>query len=294
MLPARSMSRPEQMRPARRRRLIWRAFRILFGVYIVGAALVWTLQSRLLFPRGAAGPALATLDRREGEAIWLKCDDGVAVEAWFLPGVGRTSRSPGPAVIYLHGNGEIIEQCLGQARLYTQRGISVLLPEYRGYGRSGGSPSETTIGADMVEFYDRLLQRAEVDRSQVILHGRSVGGGVAAHLALQRPPAALVLESTFTSVASFAWRFGLPPALCTNPFHTDRVVPILDRPILILHGADDEQIPPEHGRRLHALAPGSVYAELSGGHNDFPRDQDGYERAIFGFLRDHRLDEPHR
>ena len=120
-------------------------------------------------------------------------------------------------------------------------------------------------------------------------HGRSLGGGVAAALATERPPAALVLESTFTSLAALARTRGLPESLCRHPFRTDRALPGLQRPVLVLHGRDDELIPPAHGRELHALAPGSTYVELPGGHNDFPGDRAAYEDALRQFLRTHAI-----
>jgi len=125
-----------------------------------------------------------------------------------------------------------------------------------------------------------------VDPARVVYHGRSLGGGVAAGLAAVQPPAALVLECTFTSLASFAPRFLAPPFLIRHPFRVDRALRGFTRPTLILHGTDDEIIPVSHGRRLHALLPGSAYAEMPARHNDFPTDWDAYERAVRTHLRD--------
>jgi fermentation-respiration switch protein FrsA (DUF1100 family) len=283
---------PGQARPRASARLKRRATRwvcILIGLYAAWVATLYVVQDRLVYQPRAAGPAKASLPPAEGDVHWIDIENGGRVEAWFVRGAGRSATSPGPLVILLHGNGEIIEQCLPLARMYAGRGLSVLLPEYRGYGRSSGSPEQDAIVSDMLRFRELAAARPEVDPARIILHGRSLGGGVAAAVAAQREPAALVLESTFTSVAGFAAGLGVPAFLCTNPYRTDRAVAALRCPILILHGADDGLIPPSHGRALHRLAPGSRYAELAGGHNDFPRDPDEYERVLLDFLDAHGL-----
>lgn len=138
---------------------------------------------------------------------------------------------------------------------------------------------------DAGRFYDWLAARPEVDTGRIVLHGRSLGGAVAAQVAATKPCAALVMESTFTSVASMAWTIGAPPFLVRHPFRTDRVLPTLGTPVLLMHGKEDTIVPPSHSRRLKELCPGAMLVELAGGHNDFPRDRGGYWAAIDGFLR---------
>jgi fermentation-respiration switch protein FrsA (DUF1100 family) len=165
-------------------------------------------------------------------------------------------------------------------------GVSVFLPEYRGYGHSAGKPSEAEIADDMVRFYDLLIRCADVDPSRVVFHGRSVGGGVAADLATRRVPAALILESTFASIARMAIKFGAPPFLLRHPFHTDRAVEALDAPTLIFHGTRDTVVPVSHGRLLHKLARRATYIEYNSDHNDFPGEgnEEAYWREIQAFL----------
>jgi hypothetical protein len=193
------------------------------------------------------------------------------------------------AVILAHGNGELIDDNFPWMARYLDLGVSVLLPEYRGYGRSGGSPSQAAITADMERFYDWLVQRAEVDPARVMFHGRSLGGGVMAALAAARTPAAMILESTFTSVASIWTRALLPPFLCRHPFRTDAVMEKYRGPVLVFHGTRDEVIPVRHGRRLHESIPQSRYVEMPAGHNDFPPDPEAYWSAIRAFLHDNGL-----
>lgn len=252
--------------------------------YLIYAGLAWAMQDRIVFPRHFIGPAPEG-PPRAGVERWLLETDGGPVEAWFVLGAGRSAESPGPAVVFFHGNAELIDHCLLIADYYRSLGISALLAEYRGYGRSAGDPSQRAIVTDMTAWVDRLAARPEVDGARIVYHGRSLGGGVAAALSEVRAPAAVVVESTFTSAAAMAQARGLPGFLARHPFRSDEALKKLGRPVLIMHGTQDEIIPVGHGRRLHARVPGSVYREMEGGHLDFPRDWAAYSAAIGGFLR---------
>lgn len=244
-----------------------------------------SLQERLIFPRSYANQHVQPLP--EGAlSLWMSAADGTRVEAWFIPAPGP---GPHPLIIFFHGNAELIDTNLDTADLYRSLGASTLLVEYRGYGRSQGDPSQSAIVADARQFHDLMAARPDIDPARIAYHGRSLGGGVASALAAERPPAALILESTFTSLAALARSRGLLESLCRHPFRTDRVLPTLDRPVLILHGADDEMIPPTHARTLHAATPGSTYLEAPGGHNDFPRDRRAYIAAIRTFLQTNHI-----
>ncbi len=275
-----------------RRRL--REYAIVLPVlYIVWCGAAFVIQERFIFPRSySAGSAKPGATPRGGTSLWIDAgtpDKPIKVEAWYVPAPGASADHKSPAVVYFHGNGEIIDWCVDRTRGWRERGYSVLIPEFRGYGRSGGSPSQTAIVADAQRFYDLLAARPEIDSGRIIIHGRSLGGGVACQLAAARPSAALVLESTFTSAASFAWTLGVPPFLVKHPFRNDKVLPTLDRPVLLLHGTSDTIIPPAHSRRLQQLCRASMRVELDGGHNDFPRSWDHYWSAVDAFLDLHAL-----
>jgi fermentation-respiration switch protein FrsA (DUF1100 family) len=262
-------------------------------IYLIYLTVLYFVQDRYVFMPSLAGPARPAGQLPPGvESIWLDVGTDAKparVEAWYAPAPGASPEHPAPAVIYCHGNAELIDTALDHIRGWRKRGYSVLAVEYRGYGRSGGSPSETSLTADAQRFYDTLAARPEIDPSRIIVHGRSLGGGVATALAGSRPAAALVLESSFTSAASFTWQLGAPPFLCRHPFHNDRVLKMLDRPVLLIHGRDDEIIPVAHARRLHEIARQSSLAILPGHHNDFPTDPDAYWAAVDAFRAERGL-----
>jgi fermentation-respiration switch protein FrsA (DUF1100 family) len=252
--------------------------------YVLWCVILYSYQDHLVWPRELAQPQSAK--PKNAQAVSLPIEGGGAVEAWFVPAKPDERGKPAPAVIYFHGNAELIDQQDRIVEGYSRIGLSVFLPEYRGYGRSAGTPSEKEIAADMIRFYDLLMRRADVDPSRIVFHGRSVGGGVAADLATRRTPAALILESTFTSITAMALKFGAPSFLLKHPFRTDRVVEGLDVPMLLFHGTRDTVVPVSHGRRLHELARGSTYVEYNSEHNDFPGEgnEDAYWREIQAFL----------
>src|SRR5262249_55404708 len=129
------------------------------------------------------------------------------------------------------------------------------------------------------------VARSDVDKAWIVIHGRSRGTGVASQLAALHQPAALILESPFTSIASFAWRYGVPPVFLRSPYRTDKVLPKLTCPILVLAGRNDEIIPIEHGEKLHRLAPTSTMVELDGSHNSGLSEQSEYWNAVDELLK---------
>src|SRR5690606_21170415 len=96
------------------------------------------VQDSMVFPRAIANAAPMAVPPAGVEVITVEAEPGVRVEGWLLPGRGRSQDAPGPAVVFFHGNAERIDNCLDHAREYRERGFTVLLPEYRGYGNSGG------------------------------------------------------------------------------------------------------------------------------------------------------------
>lgn len=241
----------------------------------------------MIFPRELAGSPLPDAGiPRSVERWWTTGEDGSKTEAWFFP-PPLDAASPAPCAVIFHGNGEIIDHIQDYAEWYHRRGYAVLLPEYRGYGRSSGTPSQKAITEDMLSFHARLIAREDIDSAKLVFHGRSLGSAVAAQLAERKHPAALVLEAPFLSINAMAARYMVPGFLVKHPFRTDKVLPTLGKPVLILHSTDDEIVPYSHGKRLHALTPGSTLIDLTGSHNSALASLPQYWSSVDAFLLEH-------
>jgi fermentation-respiration switch protein FrsA (DUF1100 family) len=245
---------------------------------------VQRLEQLILFPGHLLGAPSRLPEVGGLEKMSLLSPEG-EVEAWFLPAFGARPEERRPAVIFAHGNGEIIDEWVHELEPYRALGVGVFLPEYRGYGRSAGTPSEAAITQDFVELYDRLVRRPDVDGARIVLHGRSLGGGAVCALAKQRAAAGLVLESTFTSVAAVARRWLIPPGIVTNRFDNEALVREFSGPVLVLHGRRDKVIPYSHGEALARVARQAKLVTYDCDHNDMKRTPDGYWREIEAYLQ---------
>ena len=253
---------------------------------VAGVAAFYGLRSAetaMLFP----APPLPAAAPQLGDGVvnaFLDTADG-RVEAFLLPGVSAGA-TPGPLLVYAHGNGELVDFWLGEFDALRANGLSILLVEYPGYGRSTGTPSEPSIRRAMVAGYDWALAHARIDAQRVIGHGRSLGGGALCALGRERALAALVLESTFTRVDEVARElFGVPRFLVSNTFDNLGFVGAYGSPVLLLHGEQDASIPVAHAQRLARALPAAQLELLPCGHNDCPRPWD----RILAFLRRHDL-----
>ncbi len=242
------------------------------------------LRRRLVFPRHALSADPDALRHFDGVERLTRRVRGGEVEAWFMPPPGASLESPAPVVLFAHGNGELIEHWPDALAPYLDLGIGVLLPEYRGYGRSGGWPSERTIVDDCRWFLDRVQRRPDVS-DRTILHGRSIGGGVVCALSRQVDVAAMVLWSTFTSLPDVAQRFGFPAFLVPDRFDNLAALRDVRAPTFIEHGRDDALIPVSHAHRLAAAAHESELHLYDAGHNDCPPAGSGHWLALARFLR---------
>ena len=251
---------------------------------VVYLAAAFAAQRSVLFPKPPV-PRVSIGDARpDVEVVWLGPDRGV--EAWFLP--PRAGSRPAPALLFAHGNGELIDYWPDQFEELRDWGIGVLLLEYPGYGRSAGRTTEASVAAAARAAYDYLAGRPDVDARRIVAYGRSVGGGPASALARDRGIAALVLESAFTSVRDLARRYGLVGPLVLDPFENLAAVEAFDGPVLVIHGNADRLIPVSHGRRLAGAAAHGELVELECGHNDCPRPW----RIMRDFLTRHGVLEP--
>jgi fermentation-respiration switch protein FrsA (DUF1100 family) len=214
-------------------------------------------------PEWAAKPEWLGL---QAEEVHLLAEDGVAIHSWFFP-----NPAPCGTLLFCHGNAGNASHRLENVRLLVQSGFQVLLFDYRGYGHSGGQPSEEGLYRDAQAAWAHLVGRSDTAGAPRIIFGRSLGGAVAVDLATHVKADGLIIESTFTSIRTLArLMFSLPmPEL---PVKYDSLAKIgrLAMPLLAIHGQRDELIPYSDGRRLFDAAPEpkSWYSIAGAGHND--------------------------
>ncbi|MBU1864630.1 MAG: alpha/beta hydrolase [Candidatus Omnitrophica bacterium] len=255
-------------------------------VYVLYALVLFTFQRSLIFPGVLFPPEKIQHD--DVETVWLETSCG-KVEAWYMHAKNVTNSKKVPVVIHTHGNGELIDHWPDMLLPYTDFGVSVLLVEYPGYGRSEGFPSERTVTEACVRAYDWLLNRKDIDAEVIIGHGRSIGGGAICALARQRKLRAMILESTFTSVKQFAKQYLMPTFLVRDPFDNLSVVKSYNGPILFFHGKYDTIVPYQNSVILSQHAQNAQFITWECNHNDSPPDWDAYWQTIRTFLRENKI-----
>ncbi len=273
---------------ARSRRLGHMVFRLLFLLCIAyaGVFLVLSyLQTSIIFPAfGAVWQTPADAPYQWEYEDVARSVDGHTTRGWYIP--VENARA---TLLFSHGNGGTISDRLEFVEMFKPMGLNVLLYDYGGYGDSTGRPSEQRCYADARAMWHYLTVDKGIPASQIILFGESLGGGVTVNLATEVTPGAVVLQSTFLSIAKRAHEmFPIVPVRLFLRHHFDNAAKIggIEAPILIVHSPDDTIIPYHHGKDLFALAPDpKSFLEIRGDHNEGPfQSQRTYMNGIADFL----------
>jgi len=243
-----------------------RAFAI---AYLCVLLIMVFLERSLIYPV----PELSRADWSPGAAfedVQFASEDGTKLHGWYYE-----HAQPRRAILYFHGNGEQVADNADLISLYSEQfEASVFLFDYRGYGKSEGKPAEPGIVADGLAAQRWLAERTERSPDQVVLIGRSIGGGVAVACAAELGAEALVLQSTFARLTDTAahhmpW---LPVRwLMHNRYDSLARIQKYDGPLLASHGTADRVVPIEHGKQLFDASPSASKQFISfdgGGHND--------------------------
>ncbi len=263
---------------------------ILAGIilYLSLAAVLYLLQGRLLyipFREIAVTPDQVGIAYEEHR---LTAADGKTLAAWWLP----VENSRG-VLLFCHGNAGNISHRLYPAQLFQKLGLSVLLFDYRGYGKSQGEPSEEGTYLDADAAWRFLREHKGIPPEKVLVFGESLGGAVAADLAWRCRPAGLILQSTFTSIPELAGKlYPLLPGRWLSRFQYRTIDKIggIACPKLIVHSREDEIVPFSHGRALfEKAAEPKHFLEIRGTHNEtlapadetYPRDVERFLRTVF-------------
>ncbi len=270
--------------------LLWQTVLFLAVAYGVITAVLFLLQSRLVYYPNLGSRTVAVTPERAGlafESVQFTTEDGVRLDGWFVP-----ADAPRGALLFFHGNAGNISHRLDSLRMFHELGLSTFIFDYRGYGRSEGKPSEQGTYRDAAAAWRYLAVERSVPPESIVYFGRSLGSSIAAHLAMQHAPGALILESAFTSAPDVGARtYPFLPVRWLSRFQYDTraYLKAVSAPLLIIHSRDDEIIPFKFGQALFASAnEPKQFLEISGNHNEgFMLSGSDYVEGIDKFLRDH-------
>ena len=239
------------------------------AVYVLLIAYVYIFQARLIFFPNVPGRTLTATPSQIGlgfEDVRITTADRVDLHGWYV-----AAPAGAPAVILCHGNAGNIAHRLDWLEMFCGMGFAMLLFDYRGFGRSSGTPTEQGTYLDAQAAWDFLTNTKGFSPRSIVIVGESLGGPIAAHLAKDVAPGALILVSTFTSAPNLArtlyWY--LPVRLLARFLYpTAEYVAHVHVPTLVIHSRDDEMIPFLHGEELRRRASGRAQLlEILGGHN---------------------------
>ncbi len=267
----------------RRAKLI-RFLLVLVGAYGGLLLLIMIFQDRLIFFPEKRFLVLPKEVGLEYEDVSFTAGDGTLLHGWLVP-----SRDSKAVILYCHGNGGNISHRIGHLQVFHQLGFTTFIFDFRGYGRSRGSPSEHGIHLDAVAAWEHLTGERRIPPRKIVVYGESLGGAVAAQVASEESPGALVLHSAFTSLPDMAAKvYPFLPArwLARYEFDTLGHVTRVKCPVLIIHSKEDEIVPHSHGLKLFAAASNrGHFLELQGDHNTgFITSADAYQRGLAAFL----------
>lgn len=271
-------------------KLVLSSLAVLTILYLASSLLLRWGQTKLIF---FPDRQIKSTPQQYGltyQDVWIDLDED-KVHGWWIP----ADSSDAPVLMYFHGNGSNLGDLSEIAAIFRQLEVSVLLIDYRGYGKSSPrSPNEARVYADAEAGWQYLTQTRKIAPEQIFVYGHSLGGAIALDLAVKHPEmAGLITEGTFTSIEDMAQLspvFKLFPLgwILTQRFDSINKIESLQTPILILHGTGDRVIPPYMAHELFAAAPEPKQIEIieQAGHNNLPEfDSERYLLILQQFVR---------
>lgn len=258
---------------------------IFAGGYVVFALILFFMQARFVFVPSREIEADPSDIGLRYENVDFVSPDIVDLHGWYIPAEKERA-----VLLFCHGNAGNISHRLESIQLFNRLGLSVFIFDYRGYGRSGGEPSEEGTYKDAVGAWQWLIDKKQYAPERIVVFGRSLGGAVAAHLASEKNPKVLIIESAFTSVGDMGARiYPYMPVKLLIRYHY-RTIDYIDRvkcPVMVIHSPDDELVSFKQGRRLYdAAREPKEFLEITGGHNGgFLEEPDIYSNGFDSFLR---------
>lgn len=249
--------------------VVWMIAGIGILVYAGFGLMLFFGQTRMLYQPGTEYNTTPEDIGLSYTPLTLQTSDGEKLAAWYIPAASRDAQW---TVLYCHGNAGNMSHRLHTLQLIHELGANCLIVDYRGYGQSTGTPTEKGTITDVKTAWNWLVNEQDAAPEEIILFGRSLGGSIAAITAVDLEPAAVILESTFTSVVDtgkhyYPW-FPIRLFVRYN-YNTLQAVKKLTCPVFIAHSKEDEIIPYQFGEQLDEAAnEPKLFRELKGTHNE--------------------------
>ncbi|MBI3187108.1 MAG: alpha/beta hydrolase [Gammaproteobacteria bacterium] len=267
--------------------IIFKLLIYLSGAYALLCIYVYFMQSSLIFYPDIAGRELVTTPEMIGLAyqdIELHTEDNIKLHGWFIP-----NKNAKGTVLFFHGNAGNISHRLDSIDIFHRMDLNVFIIDYRGYGQSEGDITENGTYQDAEAAWKYLTHTQGISDNKIIIFGQSLGASIAGWLASRHTPAALIIESGFTSVPAMGQRLYpfLPVRwLARYQYNTKQYVSAVACPVMVAHSKDDEIIPYDEGREIFDAAPEPKrFLEMRGGHNDgFMVSGSDYTEGLKSFI----------
>ncbi len=239
---------------------------IILTVWVLLSLLLWVFQPSFIYypyKKIETTPAAIGLPFEE---IQLTTSDNVALHGWWIPNDNARY-----TLLFFHGNAGNISHRLESIRIFHELGLSVFIFDYRGYGQSEGKPGEKGTYRDAEAAWQFLVDDMRVQPEKIIIFGRSLGGAIASWLAAHYAAAAVILESTFTSVADMGRHYYpyLPITLLNHIKYPTLVhIDKISSPVMLIHSKEDDIVPYLLGRNLYDAAnEPKTFLDIQGDHN---------------------------
>lgn len=267
------------------RRIAASAVRILLAAYLGILIFLYLFQSHYIYR--PTREIIITPDkvRLDYESVALEASDGTSLAAWFVPAANSKN-----VVLFLHSNMGNMSHYLETMQTFQAYGLNVMVFDYRGFGQSGGRPSEDGTYLDAEAAWDYLVNAKKFSPGEIVICGRSLGGSIASRLARDHTPAALIIESAFTSFPDLAADYYpyLPVRIISKfNYPTLENIRHVNCPVLVVHSRQDEIVPFEHGQKIFEAAnKPKQFLEITGNHNDgFLASGDRYNKVLKNFIK---------
>ncbi len=263
---------------------VWNLVLVGGGIYLGLCILLIIMQPKMIFFPEKGMFSTPEMIGLKYESVELQSGNDIKIHGWFIPGEGNNG-----TLIFCHGNAGNISHRLDSIKLFNEMGLNVFIFDYQGYGKSEGKPTENGTYADAQAAWNYLINERKEEPENIIIFGRSLGGAIAAWLAKNTKPRALIVESSFTSVEAIGQRMYpfMPVKLISRmKYDTLENIKHVKCPVLVIHSQDDELISYDYGQQIFDAAnEPKKFLGIRGTHNDgFLMSGQIYIEGIFRFL----------